>query len=233
MNFGKIKETYNKNAIVQEKMAKKLFRVIENFSHSPLKLLEIGCGTGFLTRQLVEKFEGEIFLNDINPNQTEFNNVAFLQGDICEIEIPDSVDLIASNAVFQWINNLESLFLKLRSSLAPGGILAFSTFGLQNYKQFGEFGALNYLDLSELERILTKSSFKILHLEEELMSLYFNSPNDVLNHIKTTGVSTFGGSGLWTYGMLKKFEETYIQKYSDNNGVELTYHPIYVCASCD
>jgi len=171
----------------------------------------------------------EIFLNDINPNQTKFSGAAFLQGDICKVEIPNGLDLIASNAVFQWIDDLEMLFSKLHCALSPGGMLAFSTFGRQNFQQFN---ALNYPTLSELESMLTQNSFEILHIEEGLTTLYFAHAREVLEHIRATGVTTFPDAqrGLWTEKSLKAFEKAYLAQNSDANGVELTYHPVYCCA---
>jgi len=232
MNFARAQKSYNQNAIVQKEMAKKIFRVIGNFSQSPSRLLEIGSGTGFLTEHLMTFGAREIFLNDLNPNQTEFSDVTFLEGDICEIEIPCGLDLIASNAVFQWIDDLGALFSKLHSSLLAGGMLAFAAFGPQNYKQFKTQGMLNYPSLGELERLLVQNSFEILHLEEELKTLYFPCAREVLEHIRATGVTTFSttGRGMWTKETLKTFEEAYLARNSDINGVELTYHPVYCCA---
>ena len=232
MNFAKAQKSYSENAIAQKEMAKKLFRVIGNFSQSPSRLFEIGSGTGFLTERLMRMGTCEVILNDINPNQTGFSDVTFLQGDICKIEIPQGLDLIASNAVFQWIDDLDALFSKLHSSLVKGGMLAFSTFGPQNYKQFNMQTPLNYHSLQDIERMLIQNSFEILHLEEELTTLYFQSPREVLEHIRATGVTTFSHSkhGLWTKETLEAFEEAYLAQNSDANGVELTYHPIYCVA---
>lgn len=238
MKFSKVQKTYNENAIVQFEMAKKLASLIQNFCNSPAKLLEIGSGTGFLTKHLLEMPNNnnpEFFLNDINDNQTGFDLPAksYIQGDILKIEIPEHFDLISSNAVFQWIDNLDILFSKLHAGLNDGGILAFSTFGIQNYKQFKNNGTPKYLKLQDIEAMLIQNSFEVSYFEEEIFTLYFNSPREVLNHIKTTGVSTFGiseGKGLWGKSTLKDFENHYSNNNSDDNGIELTYHPIYFIA---
>ncbi len=233
MNFAKAQKTYNQNAIVQKEMAKKLFKVFEGFSLMPSKMLEIGSGTGFLTSHLLKAFpEAQIFLNDINANQTGFSSPKFLQGNICEVEIPQELDLVVSNAVFQWVGDLDELFQKLYCALAPGGLLAFSAFGPLNYKQFGEQDMLNYPSLSELEYLLTRNSFEILYLEHELKTLYFQDAREVLEHVRATGVTTFSTTkrGMWTKETLKTFEETYLAQNSSANGVELTYHPLYCCA---
>lgn len=235
-SFLKARDSYAKDAIVQREMAKKLAGLIKTTGAVSPKILEIGCGTGFLTAHLCEKFaaEAEIFLNDINKNQTGLE-LPYIQGDICKVEIPKDLDLIASNAVFQWIYDLPLLFSKLHGALKQGGTLAFTTFGKQNFKQFGaqnSTNALNYLEMTQIETQLTDTpnmNFEILHLEEEIFTLYFSSPLEVLKHVKSTGVTTYGENkpGLWGKNALKQFEKEYFENNSDNNGVELTYHPIF------
>ena len=46
--FSKSLKSYNKCAIVQKQMAHNLFDMIENNSYN--NILELGCGTGFVTR---------------------------------------------------------------------------------------------------------------------------------------------------------------------------------------
>ena len=69
--------------------------------------------------------------------------------------------------------------------------------------------------------------FDILYLEEEIASLYFDSPLDVLRHIKSSG--TNGLKPLqWTFSKLKSFEKFYLENFKENNKVKLTYNPIFV-----
>lgn len=236
MNFDKVEKSYNQNAIVQFEMAKKMAALIKKHCVCPKKILEIGSGTGFLTNHLFDEFNlnCELFLNDINKNQTkvEIPPQNFIQGNILEVEIPNNIDLIASNAVFQWIN-LNKLFQKLYTHLNNNTTVAFSTFGEENYKQFKNFGGINYLKMNELEDILKENSFEIIHLEEQIFTLYFNTPYEILKHIKSTGVTTFNNekkSKLWTKSAMANFEKDYLKENLDNNGVSLTYHPIFcVC----
>ena len=50
--FAKNLDSYNDNAKVQKRMAEKLITMVKN--KAPQKILEIGCGTGFLT-ELINK----------------------------------------------------------------------------------------------------------------------------------------------------------------------------------
>ena len=51
--FTRMLSAYNTNAKIQKKMAEKLINLCGKNSYNTI--LEIGCGTGFLTRNAVEK----------------------------------------------------------------------------------------------------------------------------------------------------------------------------------
>lgn len=66
------------------------------------------------------------------------------------------MNLIISNAMFQWFDNLEKSIDKIKFSLDKNGILAFSTFGLDNYKEITSLTGLTlkYKTKEEIEAIL-------------------------------------------------------------------------------
>ncbi|MBV1689500.1 methyltransferase domain-containing protein [Novosphingobium sp. G106] len=105
-----------------------------------LRLLEIGCGTGFLTRALRDRgLDGRWLVTDIAPRMV--SRCAAAMGDsghkptltfvTLDGETPGhhlgEVDLICSSMAFQWFGNLRSALGRLAALLAPGGVLAFST----------------------------------------------------------------------------------------------------------
>lgn len=226
-NFTKAKDTYKKNAIVQGKMAKKLvYETVKNFGDNFKDILEIGSGTGLLTDEIFRRIKFEnLFLNDLTENFTEIFPFKYYKGDILNTEIYENFDLIMSNAVFQWINDKESLFLKLYGLLNPGGMLSFTTFGRENFCQIKDISGFG-LEYKDIEPSISKTGFEILYFEEELETLYFESVQKILEHIKLTGVGT-NANCLWTKRKYEAFREEYLKRFLDNNGVELTYHPQY------
>lgn len=88
---------------------------------------------------------------------------------------------------------------------------------------------LEYFSLEELKALLS-SRFEVLYAEEEIVSLPFGTPLEVLQHLRQTGV-TGTEKKVWTRGRLQSFCEEYIRMYGkDDRSVSLTYHPIYVIA---
>ena len=233
--FEKSIETYDESAIVQKAMAQELTEKICKYAGTNFtEIFEFGSGTGFLTTCLADKINfSNYYANDIVEKSENFvKNIIpeseFIPGDIEAVEIQKQYDLIVSNASMQWVTDIDSLLKKFRNILKPEGILAFTTFGEQNYKEIKDTTglALNYLKTDTLTQ-LCESYFSIEYLEEKTEILLFDTPMDVLKHIKdsgTNGIQTIN----WTVKKLKDFEKFYSLKFSENNKVKLTYNPICV-----
>lgn len=246
--FEKNLSTYSENAVVQKHMTSELLASLINNKpdvvglESPTyyKILEIGCGTGILTNEILNhlNFE-ELFVNDIveyslNP-QISSEKIIELYGDCEKITFPSGLDLVISNATFQWIENLPAVLGKISSSLNRNGILAFNTFEEWNLYQIKTLtgNALNYYKKSDIENVL-KKNFKIIYSHSETIEIEFDSAQDVLKHLKLTGVNSLTKT-KWTKKDLKEFADKYNHLFTNNKGkLILTYKPIYfICAKID
>ena len=240
-SFGRSFESYEREAEVQRRIAERLAKLtLKRVNPKEVsEILEIGAGTGFLTRELAKKLKGKRWhLNDLSPLSAEYIKGAidttpvFIEGDVQLQELPGDFDLIVSASCFQWIDNLEALFIKLARSCRLGAVLAFSTFLPENLREIRSLTGrgLNYMGIVGLESIMTKSGFEILCSEAETIRLEFESPTAVLRHLRETGV---GGSfaEFWTPRKLKAFSKQYADFFSTpGGGVSLTYRPIYFVA---
>lgn len=228
--FAKNLDTYNDNAKIQKKMAERLLSFLDRKDFNDI--LEIGCGTGFLTQLVNDSFNFntytandivescEKYVKEINPK------INFIPADIEKaVENSDKkYDLIISNAAFQWVENLESFIKLLVSKLNEGGILLFSTFGPENFREvnFVLGKTLPYYSANELQEII--KDYKNI-VEQEMHVMAFKTPKDILKHIKSTGVNALEMVS-WTKTDMQKFENGYNNFCS---GIPtLTYHPIYV-----
>ena len=157
--------------------------------------------------------------------------VSFLPCDAETLDFPQGTDLITSCSTLQWFADTERFFARCHHFLSDGGILAFSTFGKKNMREIHTLTGhgLEYFSLEELKALLS-SRFEVLYAEEEIVSLPFGTPLEVLQHLRQTGV-TGTEKRVWTRGRLQSFCEEYIRMYGkDDRSVSLTYHPIYVIA---
>ena len=230
--FSKNLKTYNANAKIQKKMAQKLSDLIENKNHK--KILEIGCGTGFLTQLINDKLKFELYktidiveecqsyINTINPE------IKFISDDIENYlnNSTEKFDLIISNATLQWINDFENIIKKLQQRLNHNGELIFTTFGTENFREIYHIlgTRLNYYSQQELEKMFPDS-----FIEQEIHIMAFNSPKDVLKHLRLTGVNAIENIH-WTKKDLTNFENGYSNLCARR--VTLTYNPVYIRILC-
>jgi trans-aconitate 2-methyltransferase len=94
-----------------------------------LRVLDLGCGTGELTRRLADRLPNSTVLGiDSSPEMLERTReyirprLSFERGTI--EAAAGEWDVVVSNAAIQWVNDHEALLPHLFHLLAPGGRLA-------------------------------------------------------------------------------------------------------------
>jgi malonyl-CoA O-methyltransferase len=241
--FRRCLPTYDDQATIQRRMAEQLVRrvVAECGTHCH-RVFEIGSGTGILTRQLLRTMDiGALWTNDmvaecrgyteVLAKEFPLVRVSFVDGDIEDAGgFPGELDLIVANAVFQWVQNLPRLLKTLTSLLAPGGVLAFCTFGPDNLAEVRDAtgDALPYHDMESL-RAMLPADMTLVAIEEDRVTLRFESPREVLEHLRLTGSNGLSRRS-WTRKSLTDFDRRYRSLHPLNEGVGLTYHPIFLIA---
>lgn len=223
--FSKSLSSYNENAKIQKKMAEKLITLLNKTHYK--KVLEIGCGTGFLTELLNKSIEFENYTAiDIVPDCENYINsinskINFIQADI-EKFLLEKYDLIIANASLQWVNDFQNMIETLKNSLSNDGELVFSTFGKENFKEISYITGttLDYYSIKELEEFFPESKiFSEIHI------MAFETPQEVLKHLQLTGVNALERKA-WTKKDLVKFANEYRVLCAIRP--TLTYNPIYV-----
>jgi len=232
--FKKARHTYEQNAVVQAHMARRLVALLYHTTGNHFfRVLEIGCGTGLLTRTLIQSSRIEqFFINDLveecNPAASLAAPVQFIAGDAENtLVFPTKLNLIISNATFQWIYDFNTFLKKLSTLLMPDGILAFSSFGPDNFKELHTLLNISfpYLSLAELEAHAS-CCFHIIQKQEDHILLQFPDAKAVLKHMQTIGVNSLV-PWAWSKSSLTELIQQYQQQYPYNSGVALTYHPLY------
>lgn len=232
--FEKSMDKYNENAVVQKLMAEKLVRAILEKSGSNYdNILELGSGTGLLTKQLVSSVTyKKYYANDLVEKSKNYlasivPDCNFICGNAQKIKLSAKMDLLISNAMFQWFANLDKVLEDYRTFLNKGGIIAFTTFSPDNFKEIKSITGLTleYKSEEEICRILEKY-YEILHLQNFDYKLTFNNPLEILAHMKHTGVNSLG-TKHWGVKEVKVFCDKYKNAYPD---LSLTYSPIIVAA---
>lgn len=97
---------------------------------APRRVVDLGCGTGALTRVLAERWpSAEVVGVDHSPQMLAEagaapSRVRWLEADLRDWSPEQPPDVIFSNATLQWVDDHEALIPRLLEALAPGGWLA-------------------------------------------------------------------------------------------------------------
>lgn len=100
---------------------------------APQRVVDLGCGTGALTRILAERFSAaDVTGLDGSPemlaaaanNARPGEKIDWRQADIARWRAAPPVDLIYTNAALHWLDGHATLFPHLIGQLAKGGVLA-------------------------------------------------------------------------------------------------------------
>jgi biotin biosynthesis protein BioC len=239
--FSGCYDTYATEAVVQQAIAQRLAALLDaHTDRIPNRAVEVGCGSGFLTQKVLERFPNAAWLlNDIAPSSKDYVadvaqrcnavDATFELGDAEALELPNGIDLFVSSSAVQWFADLEGFLKRLWESMNDGGTIAISTFGPQNLEEVRTLtgSGLSYLSLEEF-RAAVGRYFDIEECLEDHTVIYFDEPVEVLRHIKQTGVNG-AFRQCWTKGKLTRFTEGY-KMFHSIKGYSLTYHPMYVVA---
>lgn len=223
--FGRSAATYDTEALVQQYVARKLASRCIDLLPEGANVYEFGAGTGVLTRMLATSGRiGSITAVDIvdvmKPIDTAVPIVK-IQADAesCITNIGQGeFDAILSASAIQWFNSPRRYLEQASGLLPPGGIIAFSTYGDRNFAELDELlpARRHYPSLEQWVGMIPKS-IEVVYSEEEIISRQFESPLEVLRHIKNTGVNATGD----TISPIR-----FIRDYPKEN--RLTFNPIWI-----
>ena len=251
-NFSKKVKYYDTHANIQKIMANELFNLIKSSKKYYGIIFEIGCGTGLLTEYLVKIRPKLLIVNDISSKMLEilkekisFNNIIYINFNFLEINNIIKSDLICSNAVFQWIFDLDSLFSKINTFLNNGGTLAFSTFIDGTFKEldkaFNEAylskgitpkkHTLHFYYKEEIKDFLFKHNFNILEFFSYEYKMFYKTPIDFLKSVHNIG-AILNNEKKVGYTIMKKMLDSYKKLFTTNNEnkVYATYDILFCVA---
>lgn len=245
-SFWRTASTYDAAALVQRRVVKQLLDYLPEDQPYD-SVLEIGVGTGLLTRALAKQLApSEWILNDLSEPLLqdtaqriflETKGVTLLSGDAAEVidQVKQPLSLIASASTLQWLSDPFDFLKKAIDRLAPEGCLLIGTFGPSNLKEIKTLTGrgLKYYSMKRYDQFLS-NYFEEFSIWEERITLEFPSFLSLLRHLRNTGVTHLPGKDqepiFRSREALKQLEDAYRERFATPKGLfPLTYHPIYIC----
>ncbi len=145
-SFDRAAPVYEEWASLQKMVGDELVERLEWVKMKPRQIVDVGAGTGNLSRALSHNYKSaDIYIVDISEKMIIearkkaskwFSKQHFVCADAAQLPfIDDSVDLLISNLMLQWCNDIAAVFAEFARVLKPDGALFFSTLGPDTLKE--------------------------------------------------------------------------------------------------
>lgn len=234
---------YNRLARVQRAVADRLFQGLA-FLGDAHRVLDIGCGTGNLTRRLAETWpRADVDGIDLAPGMIDearrLNGTAtrpvFFVADAATFTGERPYDLLVSSSTLHWVQPLESTFKHLANLLTSDGGFAFAIMLEHTLKELHDARTEVAPDNPPAQRMpsneavcdaLARAGFHVEIDEMEEHVTHAESTAELLHELQALGVTggpLSRGTRPLSRGEIQRLAGIYDTRYRDEAGVFATY----------
>lgn len=236
--FNRAAKTYAEHAIAYQEVAQRLLSKLEFIKINPERVLDLGCGSGSLLLELSVLYpQAQIIGVDLSYEMLqEAKQKNLVQADATFLPFPnDSVELVISNLMLPWCNDLVSVFQEVKRVLKPEGIFLFSTLGPDTLKELraawakidNEPHVHVFLDMHDIGDALLQSGLADPVMDVEHLTINYREFKTFIKDLKLTGSTNClqqRSQNLLSKNKLKQLEKNYI---NIENKFPVTYEIAY------
>jgi malonyl-CoA O-methyltransferase len=251
--FSRAAQDYDAAAVLQREVCTRMLERLDYMKLQPSRVLDVGSGTGWGTRQLGERYpKADITALDIAIGMLRVargtsgwwkklfagKRESFLCADVEALPLAaNSVDMMWSNLALQWCNDLPATFVELHRVLKVEGLIIFSSFGVDTlhelrtaFHDVDDYNHLNrFADMHDIGDMLVAAGFTDPVMEMERITLTYDDVRAVMQDLKSIGAhnATAGrASGLMGKAAWRRITENY-EKMRHDGKLPATFEIIY------
>jgi malonyl-CoA O-methyltransferase len=246
-SFSRAASSYDTAAKLQRNVGTALLGALPGLMSGTV--IDIGCGTGFITGELLRKYGNQINLLALDfatgmLQRTHQNHAGTLcvQADMELLPFADdSADWLVSSLALQWARNPALCFQQWRRALKPGGNLFFSTFLpgtlLELEQSWSKVDAAVHVNRFVADETLLAAlhiaGFSNVETVRATHTLYYPALRELAKELKAIGAHNMNEgqpTGLTGKRRWLQLQSAY-ESLRTERGLPATYEVLYVSAS--
>lgn len=252
-NFNNAANTYEKSAVLQQTVARQLIERLDVIKINPTIVYDLGSGCGLSSRLLSKKYkkahvyEIDMALSLLRVGSKNRSRFFSRQTPVCALAeaLPfadESTEMVYSNLMLQWCNDLDALFGEMRRVIKRGGLLMFSSFGpgtlnelRQSWSRADNAVHVNaFIDMHDIGDALIRAGFENPVMEVENFVLTYPDVYGLMHDLKQIGAQNTNAGrrkSLTGKRTLEKMLAEY-EAYRQDDKLPATYEVVYGHAWC-
>jgi malonyl-CoA O-methyltransferase len=245
--FERASAGYESAASLQARVAAELLERLAAFAFEPRVVLDLGAGTGRVTRELKRRYPRALvialdlapgMLREARRHQHWWRRFERVCADALRLALADaSVDLVFSSLMLQWCEPLGEAIAEVRRVLSPQGFFAFSTLGpdtlnelRQAWSQADGYNHVNHFaDMHDVGDALVRAGLTEPVLDVERLVLRYADALTLMRDLKAIGAhnATAGRPrALAGRARLTRMQDAY-ETFRSAGQLPATYEVIY------
>lgn len=250
ISFSKAAQSYDGSAAFQRDVGHHLLSMLA-VDRSTVKVVDLGCGTGYFSEQLLSKVSADSSIIGLDIAQGMLKYASDLRDDsrlqwLCSDAenlalASSSIDLVFSSLAIQWCEHPTKLFAEIKRVLKPGGVALLSSLGPNSLYELKAAWAnvdqhvhVNHFIAMDALLAALPSELEVVKAQQQQWLLEYDQLKQLTADLKNIGAHNMNSGeskGLTGRSKIMSFKQNY-ELYRQDNGKLPASYEVYFLKLC-